>query len=123
MEPLEDLPPALRPPAEAALAWLNESRGTQYRLTGLVDTEDALAATPGSAVEFGLVLCEGDHCTREQVRVEPHGADFAVSAAAAPEAALVPPLLDPPAGVRSGWLDEQLARYDFILLLFYRGRW
>ncbi len=123
MDPHDALPPTLEAPARAALAWLNEGRGTRYRLTGLVDTEAALAAAPGEPLEFGLVLCEGDHCTREQVRVEPGDAGYTVSAGATAETARVPPLLDPPAGVRSAWLDEQLARYDFILLLFYRGRW
>ena len=35
----------------------------------------------------------------------------------------VPTLLDPPVGVRRTWLDDQLTKHDFILLLFYRGLW
>lgn len=122
MERSEEIPSELTRPADAALAWLNDTRGTQYRLTGLVDTDAALAARGDEPMEFGLVLCEGDHCTREQVRVLPKGQGFEVAAVEA-DNPVIPPLLDPPVGVRSAWLDEALARHDFILLLFYRGRW
>lgn len=119
---VEDIPLQLRPAADAALAWINRERNTDFKLTGLVDPEAALAAAPGEAMEFGVVLCEDDVCLREQVRVEVAGSHFAVSAVDSADT-LVPALLDPPVGVRSTWLDDQLARYDFILLLFYRGRW
>ena len=33
------------------------------------------------------------------------------------------PLLDPPAGVRTGWLDDVLQKYSFVVLVFYRGFW
>jgi len=35
----------------------------------------------------------------------------------------IPPLLDPPEGIRSTWIDEQLKKYEFIVLLYYRGLW
>ena len=35
----------------------------------------------------------------------------------------IPPLLDPPPGIRREWLDKQLEKYEFILLLYYRGLW
>ena len=35
----------------------------------------------------------------------------------------IPPLLDPPEGVRRSWLDDELAKHEFVLLLFYRGLW
>jgi hypothetical protein len=34
---VEDIPPQLQPAAEAALAWINQERGTQFKLTGLYD--------------------------------------------------------------------------------------
>ncbi len=34
-----------------------------------------------------------------------------------------PPLLDPPAGTRNGWLAEQLAQHAFVVMVFYRGYW
>lgn len=109
----------LRDPANAAVAWLNERRGSEFRLTGIVPEGSVATDAP---FELGLVLCEGDRCLREQVRFTPRaqGFDFALLQG---EDESVPALLDPPAGVRSSWIDDQLARHDFILLLFYRGRW
>jgi hypothetical protein len=118
----ESIPPALRPQAEAALAWINETQGEAFELTGLVDYEQALSAQPDAGYELGLVLCDGEICAREQVRVQPSddGYQFNLVEAAARE---IPPLLDPPAGVRSAWLAGELAKHDFVLLLFYRGLW
>ena len=119
---VDDIPEKLRPTAEAALAWVNEERGADFKLTGVVDADEALAAPPEEAVEFGLVLCEDEMCLREQVRVEREGGSFKVSTVeAAPS--LVPPHLDPPAGVRKDWLDRQLGKHEFAVLLFYRGLW
>ena len=36
---------------------------------------------------------------------------------------LIPPLLDPPIGVRTGWLNAQLDKHKFVVLVFYRGLW
>ena len=91
-------------------------------MTGLIDGESALAAAPGDAYELGLVLCDGDLCARAQVHILPDGDAYRFRFVEAQELA-IPPLLDPPAGVRRQWLDEQLDKFDFILLLFYRGRW
>ena len=71
MQLRENIPSQLTASADAALAWINDQRGTQFRLTGLVDAEAALAAKAGEAIELGLVLCEGDVCLREQVRLSP----------------------------------------------------
>ena len=62
----EDIPEQLRPAALAALAWVNEEQARDFKLTGLVDVEEALAASADEAVEFGLVLCEDEMCLREQ---------------------------------------------------------
>jgi hypothetical protein len=119
----EEIPPELRPPAEAALAWLNGERGTNYALTGLADAQAAEAGrAPASTFELGLVLCEGDICAREQVSVRREGESYEFSFVEAPPAE-IPALLDPPRDVRRRWLDQQLETFDFILLLFYRGRW
>ncbi len=69
-----------------------------------------------------MVLCEGEVCAREQVRIRARGDGFEVTAIEADDPA-IPPLLDPPAGVRRTWLDAQLAKHKFVLLLYYRGRW
>ena len=69
-----------------------------------------------------LVLCDGELCSREQIRIT--GSDgkweFDAVQVAAQE---IPPLLDPPAGVRRTWLEARLGKFEFVLLLFYRGRW
>ena len=117
-----EVPAELQPAAEAALAWLNRERGAHFRLTGLVDAEEAMRQGADRPMELGLVLCDGELCQREQVRIESTEQGFSVSTVETGEA-LIPPLLDPPLGVRASWLDDQLEKHDFILLLFYRGLW
>ena len=122
MQTQENVPSALRPQAAAALNWVNENQGRNFELTGLVDYEQALQTTTNETHEFGLVLCDGEICTREQVRVEPANEGYCFSyVEAAPSD--IPPLLDPPAGLRSSWLDDELKKHEFVLLLFYRGLW
>ena len=117
-----EVPVELQPAAEAALAWINHERDANFRLTGLVDAEAAISGGIEAPMELGLVLCDGELCQREQVRIESTEQGFSVSAVETGEA-LIPPLLDPPLGVRASWLDDQLEKHDFILLLFYRGLW
>ena len=119
---VEEVPDPLRPAAEAALKWVNARRGAQFRITGLVDPEEALAGKPGEPLDLGLVLCDGDVCLREQVRVRAAGDGFEVGAVETGPA-LIPAHLDPPVGVRREWLDQRLAEHEFILLLYYRGLW
>ena len=119
---VEEVPLALAPAADAALQWINRERGAQFKLTGLVDPEEALATDGSDPIELGLVLCEGDVCLREQVRVQRTGEGFQIAAIEAEET-VIPPHLDPPASVRKGWLDEQLAKHAFVMLVFYRGFW
>lgn len=119
----QDIPETLRPVAEAAVRWVNLEQGHAFELTGLVDYESALSAGPAEAAyDLGLILCDGEICARQQVRVEPGetGPQFSFVAA---QAAEIPPLLDPPVGVRANWLDSVLAKHQFVLLLFYRGLW
>ena len=116
----DDIPERLSPAAEAALSWVNDVRGANYELTGLVDVDEP--GNAGEPFEIGLVLCDGEICMREQVRVQPEGGAYRFDfvAEAAPD---IPPLLDPPEGVRSEWLDRQLRNHEFVLLLYYRGLW
>ena len=122
MQTETSIPVELRPQAEAAVSWINETRGQSFELTGLVDFEHALGAEAKEAYEFGLVVCDGELCAREQVRVQPSGDSFQFSLVEA-SARDIPPLLDPPQGVRSQWLESELAKHKFVLLLFYRGLW
>ena len=117
-----EVPVELQPAANAALAWINRQRGANFRITGLLDAEQAARRGTEQPMELGLVLCDGEICQREQVRIEPNGQGFSISAVEVGEAP-IPPLLDPPLGVRASWLDDQLEKHHFILLLFYRGLW
>ena len=120
---VETIPRALAPASEAALAWLNARRHSDFHLTGVVDPDETEAQLArGEPLALQLVLCEADICLRETVRVELRNGGFEFSEVAAEEGH-VPAELDPPAGTRSGWLDEQLAQYAFVVLLFYRGFW
>ena len=119
------IPDTLLEPVEAARNWLNESNGTNYDVTGLVDYETALEVLPDEPFELGLILCDGEICTREKVQFFPHastvdgGYRFNVEQ---PDFEM-PAELDPPPGLRKAWLDKTLGDQAFLLLLFYRGRW
>ena len=52
-----------------------------------------------------------------------HLADAAANAQGSPKIGSPAPLLDPPPGVRAGWLDDVLPKYSFVVLVFYRGFW
>ena len=121
MQIVEEIPDSLRPEVDAAVAWLNAEEGTHFTVTGLVDPAPALRAA-GAAHDLGLILCEGDRCVREQLRVRPQGGGFAISRAVE-ERVDPPPEIDPPPGARLGWLETRLAQHAFVVLVFYRGFW
>ncbi len=67
---------------------------------------------------------------RERIAVRPVGEGFEFSLVESPPTAgradgkLDPPAgLDPAPGALMGWIDEQLKRHEFIVLLYYRGLW
>ncbi len=125
MRIVEEIPRALRPEVDAALAWLNAEQGRSFTVTGVVDPEIAERAG-GETHDLALILCEGDLCVREQVRVCA-GADTGESGFEITHAdggRKDPPAeLDPLPGVRAGWLDAALAKHAFVVLVFYRGFW
>lgn len=122
MDPISNIPMELRQSGEAAVKWLNEEKNNSFYLTGIVDYESALNTKSGQDYEFGLVLCNGEVCVREQVKVSlrKDGYTFNLVDSATPD---IPPLLDPPEGIRSTWLTNVLQKHEFIILLFYRGLW
>jgi hypothetical protein len=122
MSVTEEVPEELQAAATSALAWINETRRARFKITGIIDAEATTAKALEPFFELGLVLCEGDRCAREQVLVERLSDGFQVTAANLDDP-LIPPLLDPPVGVRAGWLDAQLAKHAFTVLVFYRGFW
>ena len=125
----ETIPDPLAAEAEAARAWFAAEHAGEFKLTGIVDPDAALAEDT-DARELQLILCgtrEGQEiCLRERFRVRSgNGGDFEVSHVAheSPTVGSPAPLLDPPEGVRKGWVDATLAKHSFVVLLFYRGFW
>ena len=122
----ETIPEPLSAPAEAARAWFSAKEGSAFKLTGIVDPENASAA---DSRELQLILCgvqDGqDVCLRERFRVSPASGGFDVELVQdeTPEIGSAAPELDPPAGVRAGWLGDVLPKHAFTVLLFYRGFW
>jgi len=121
MRIVEQIPAALGPEVEAALAWLNAEQGRHFEVTGVVDPELA-EQSAGHAHELTLILCEGELCMREQIRVQPGGGGFAFARVDAVRKD-PPAELDPSPGVRTGWLARELAQHAFVVLVFYRGFW
>ncbi len=122
--------------AEAARLWFARERSAEFKLTGIVDPQDVLAHdTATGARELQLILCgqqEGQEvCLRERFEIKPDGdgfdvthlADDAANAKGSSKIGSPAPLLDPPPGVRAGWLDDVLQKYAFVVLVFYRGFW
>ena len=121
----DTIPETLQPRVDAALAWFNasnEAAGDEFKVTGMLDVDDALSGSD----ELRLIMCGGDRCEQRSFRVlgerdawsvEMAGSVFD-SQADKPQADL-----DPPPGVRSGWLDKVLSQHAFVVLLFYRGFW
>ena len=116
----EDIPDHLKDPVDSAVDWINATFAANFEVTGLADAK--LPTDISRHFELGIVLCDGEICDRKQVAFEPTagGFKFAMSDSALAE---IPPLLDPPSGTRVGWLDEQLEKFEFVLLLYYRGLW
>ena len=83
MQTEDRIPAELRPQAEAAVSWINETQRQTFELTGLVDYEHALGVESEEGYELGLVLCDGEICAREQVRVQPTGDGYRFSLAEA----------------------------------------
>ena len=118
---VEEVPEALRGEVAAAVTWLDAKWGKRFSVSGVVDPELAERAR-GAPHELALILCDGDLCVRESVRVRPGAAGFEISGDHA--AAGDPPAeLDPKPGARAGWLDGALAQHAFVVLVFYRGFW
>jgi len=116
----EDIPKDLQIALDGAVDWINVKYETNFELTGLADTKTpADVETP---FELGVVLCDGEICDRKQIRFQPSAAGFEFSVLDLAEPS-VPALLDPPEGNRVGWLDQQLEKFEFVLLLYYRGLW
>jgi len=132
----EIIPEALSDEAEAARSWFAHKQSADFKLTAIVDPQEVAPrhAETGSR-ELQLILCgqqDGQEvCLRERfaVRSEPNGFEVTHLAepprdpTTAPTIGSPAPRLDPPAGVRAGWLESVLPQYAFVVLVFYRGFW
>ena len=120
----EQIPEALSPRVEAAVAWFNDSAdaaGDTFKATGILDANAALQGSD----ELKLILCGGDRCEQRTFRVSGEDPNFRVEQADLEPAPPGKPQakLDPPPGARLGWLDSVMAQHAFVVLLFYRGFW
>ncbi len=124
------IPANLVDEAEAARAWFARDRSTEFKLTGIVDPEEARERGSDTQTrELQLILCGNrdgqDVCLRERFEVKPasEGFDVTLLEDSTPDVGSPAPLLDPPVGVRAGWLKQALAQHSFVVLVFYRGFW
>lgn len=120
----EQIPEALSPRVEAAVAWFNgsaDAAGDTFKVTGILDADAALQGSH----ELKLILCSGDRCEQRTFRVSGESPSFLVEQADPMPLASGKPQaeLDPPPGARLGWLDNVMAQHAFVVLLFYRGFW
>ncbi len=121
----ESIPGALQPRVDAAVAWFNtstESADDVFRVTGILDADEAL----GGSNELRLILCGGDRCEQRSFRVTGASDTWTVEltdGVKTPQEGRPQAELDPPPGVRTGWLDKALSQHAFVVLLFYRGFW
>ncbi len=119
----ENIPESLAARVDAALRWHNASVGTTFEVTGIVDSESALAGSD----ELKLILCGGGVCEQRSFRVrgEPGAWNIeSINPVASPDPLAAPQAeLDPPPGARRDWINETLPRHAFVVLLFYRGFW
>ena len=121
----ETIPSELQPRVDAALAWFNASENAEneaFKVTGIVDAEDALRGSD----EIRLIMCGVDRCEQRSFRVAGTNNAWEVELAddvLATQGDKPQAELDPPPGVRSSWLDKALSQHAFVVLLFYRGFW
>ena len=130
----EVIPEAFADEAEAARSWFAHQQSADFALTAIVDPQDVLShhADTG-ARELELILCGQqagqELCLRERFIVRSEGDGYEVTHLAEPpqdptaatSIGSPAPMLDPPVGVRAGWLDSVLPQYAFVVLVFYRG--
>lgn len=127
---VEQIPDSLSAEAEAARAWFARQRGTEFKLTGIVDPDEIRQrGSTDDTHELQLILCGNENgqdvCLRERFEVSPStdGFDIVHLEDSTPTIGSSAPLLDPPRGIRAKWLDTALSKHSFIVLVFYRGFW
>jgi hypothetical protein len=126
----ESIPAHLVDEAEAARAWFSRDRGSEFKLTGIVDPAEVPERDRATRTrQLQLILCgtrDGqDVCLRERFEIKPAGTGFDVALLedSTPDVGSPAPRLDPPVGARAEWLQQTLPRHAFVVLVFYRGFW
>ena len=74
MQILEEIPSALAREVKAALAWVNAEQGCHSKVSDVVDPEAVERA--GDEHPLPLILCDGDLCVREDLRVRASAGAF-----------------------------------------------
>ena len=121
----EEIPESLRAEVGAALDWYNQEQGSSFEVTGILDPDEAVGSSGPTGLQ--LILCQGDRCEQQSFQVTAQGEGYDVCLLASDpdprSGSLLLPELDPPPGPRRGWLDRELPKHAFTVLLFYRGFW
>lgn len=127
---LQKIPESFLEEAEAARAWFSKRKGVEFKVTGIVNLKKVpVEETSTGTREIQLILCGNqqghDLCLRERFELTPSGNSFEVRHLndTEPISGSPAPLLDPPKGTRTEWIDTELAKHEFITLVFYRGFW
>ncbi len=122
MLPRKQIPTQLEVPGELALEWVNKKLQNNFEWTGLAEPIYNESAKDNSPFRLNMVLCDGEICTRKDIEVCKRKDDWSFLLLEE-EDNEIPPLLDPPSGHYRSWFEKILAQHEFVLLLFYRGRW
>ena len=97
----------------------------RYEVTGILDPDEAVGSSGPTGLQ--LILCQGDRCEQQSFQVTAQGEGYDVCLLASDpdprSGSSLLPELDPPPGPRRGWLDRELPKHAFTVLLFYRGFW
>ena len=125
MDVQEEIPESLRAEVGAALDWYNQEQGSSFEVTGILDPDEAVGSSGPTGLQ--LILCQGDRCEQQSFQVTAQGEGYDVCLLASDpdprSGSSLLPELDPPPGPRRGWLDRELPKHAFTVLLFYRGFW
>ena len=80
---VETIPSSLAAEAEAARAWFAAARGSEFKVTGIVDPDEVGEPDRESGHEIQLILCGSvdgqDVCLRERFRVAASNGGYSVT--------------------------------------------
>ena len=118
----KQIPTQLEVPGELTLEWVNKKLQSNFEWTGLAGPIYNKSVKANSSFRLNMILCDGEVCTRKDIEVCKKKDDWSFLLLEE-EDSEIPPLLDPPSGHYRAWFEKILEQHEFVLLLFYRGRW